>query len=243
MAAAAESYIMLAQSLPPRLLRFFTRYKPRVNENPTVPPSLNIQPTTTLHYRLEPSKLPNPFRSFKNPETGRWREPIYSLRQQADLVKMARANGVEELLPYTVKGTKARTERRTEHGLRVKGTGLGQKVKGKQWERTMKSKLEMRKQAMEGMPKLIQEWKAVSHFVFRWASYADVVRRKDMVVDGRSFRNRLAYIGIWDWSRGSTRSGLPSTGRNIRLLTYSEGHFEGLEMSVNPDVKIDVKRP
>lgn len=77
-------------------------------------------------------------------------------------MKMARANGVEDLLPYTVKGTEERIMRRQEHGLRVKGTGVGQKVKGKLWERTMKGRLEKRRQAMLGMPKLVQEWKQVS---------------------------------------------------------------------------------
>lgn len=75
---------------------------------------------------------------------------------------MARANGVEELLPYTTKGTEERIQRRVEHGLRVKGTGVGQKVKGKLWERTMKGRLEKRRQAMLGMPKLVQQWKQVS---------------------------------------------------------------------------------
>ncbi len=74
---------------------------------------------------------------------------------------MARTNGVEELLPYTTKGTEARIQRRMEHGLRVKGTGVGQKVKGKAWERTMKGRLEKRRQAMLGMPKMVQEWKQV----------------------------------------------------------------------------------
>lgn len=74
---------------------------------------------------------------------------------------MARANGVEELLPFTVKGTEARIRRREELGLRVKGTGVGQKVKGKGWERTMKGRLEKRKKAMLEMPQLIQSWKQV----------------------------------------------------------------------------------
>lgn len=115
-------------------------------------------------------------------------------------MKVARANGLEELLPFTAKGTNARIQRRVEHGLRVKGTGVGQRVKGKAWERTMKGKLEKRKQAMEGMPKLIQEWKAVSNFVFSWSTLAQIVRRKDTGVDGRSFRDSLAYIGIWNLS-------------------------------------------
>ncbi|MCJ1467664.1 hypothetical protein MMC07_006289 [Pseudocyphellaria aurata] len=175
MAATAEGYIKLAQSLPPQLLRFFTRYKPRVVDYPKIAtptfssstsagaPSQIAQKTTTSYPRLEPSRLPSPFVSFKDPRTGQRRHPIYSLRQQADLVKLAKANGVEELLPYTIKGTDARTERRVKHGLRVKGTGVGQKVKGKSWERMMRSKLEKTKQAMEGMPKLIQEWKEKGH--------------------------------------------------------------------------------
>ena len=85
---------------------------------------------------------------------------------------MARANGVEELLPYTVKGTEEKIIRRQEHGLRVKGTGVGQKVKGKLWERTMKGRLEKRRQAMLGMPEMVQKWKQVSSdlcLVTRWS--------------------------------------------------------------------------
>lgn len=47
---------------------------------------------------------------------------------------------MEELLPFTIKGTQERLRRREENGLRVKGTGEGQKVKGKAWERTMKGR-------------------------------------------------------------------------------------------------------
>lgn len=68
---------------------------------------------------------------------------------------------MEDLLPYTVKGTEERLIRRQEQGLRVKGTGVGQKVKGKLWERTQKGRLEKRRQAMLGMPKLVQTWKQV----------------------------------------------------------------------------------
>lgn len=177
MAATAEGYIKLAQSLPPQLLRFFTRYKPRVVGYPEIAtPSFSSSTSTgapshvaqkaTTHPTLKPSRLLSPFVSFKDPRTGERRHPIYSLRRQADLVKMARANGVEELLPYTSKGTDARIERRAKHGLRVKGTGVGQKVKGKKWERMMRGKLEKTKEAMEGMPKLIQEWKEVSNSMF-----------------------------------------------------------------------------
>jgi hypothetical protein len=72
--------------------------------------------------------------------TGKWHDPVFSLRRQAELVKLARQHGVEELLPYTVKGTEERLRRRAENGLRVKGTGVGQRVKGKESERTLKGR-------------------------------------------------------------------------------------------------------
>lgn len=164
---AINSYVKLAESLPPRLLRFFTRYQPQRAASLTIGLSTSDSPTqsnekSSVQGLLEPSSLPNPFKSQKHPVTGRWQEPIYSLRRQAVLVKLARAHGVEELLPPTVKGTEARIQTRAEHGLRVKGTGVGQRVKGKKWERTLKGKLQRRKQAMLEMPKMIRDWKKVS---------------------------------------------------------------------------------
>lgn len=55
-------------------------------------------------------------------------------------MKLARQHGVEDLLPYTVKGTEERLRKRAENGLRVKGTGVGQRVKGKESERTLKGR-------------------------------------------------------------------------------------------------------
>jgi large subunit ribosomal protein L25 len=72
--------------------------------------------------------------------TGKWHDPVFSLRRQADLVKLARQHGVESLLPMSVKSTEYRLQRRMENGLRVKGTGVGQRVKGKESERTMKGR-------------------------------------------------------------------------------------------------------
>lgn len=104
----------------------------------------------------------NPFLSHKNPKTGAWHPPIYSNRRQAELVKIAASYGVEELLPYSPKKTEERLKKRVELGLRVKGTGVGQKVKGHKWERTLNQRLQTRRQAMLNMPSLIEEWKAVS---------------------------------------------------------------------------------
>ena len=55
-------------------------------------------------------------------------------------MKLARQHGVEGLLPHSIKGTEYRLQRRMENGLRVKGTGVGQRVKGKESERTMKGR-------------------------------------------------------------------------------------------------------
>lgn len=44
-------------------------------------------------------ELPNPFKPIKDKITGKWRNPLYSLRQQAVLKKQARVFGYEEYLP------------------------------------------------------------------------------------------------------------------------------------------------
>ena len=173
--ASQLNHIRLAQSLPPRLLKFFARYPPPIsstlqNTQPLVTVPLNASSLNTMANQTEatisssaPASREDPFRSTKHPITGNWHDPVYSLRRQADLVKLAREHGIEELLPFTIKGTEVRIKRREENGLRVKGTGIGQKVKGKLWERTMKGRLEKRKQAMLDMPKMIQYWKQVNH--------------------------------------------------------------------------------
>ena len=43
--------------------------------------------------------LDNPFVPHKNPKSGRWAPPKYSLRRQADLIKHARKSGALHLLP------------------------------------------------------------------------------------------------------------------------------------------------
>jgi large subunit ribosomal protein L25 len=187
MAANLQQYIKLAQSLPPRLTRFFARYPPQAIVGASTSDSStpgSSEPTQGQ----DGLTVPSPFRAQKHPVTGRWHDPVFSLRRQADLVKLAREHGVEELLPHSVKSTEYRLQRRMENGLRVKGTGIGQRVKGKESERMMKGRyvwvflwwsleiwnfgeitnadmfcfrLEKRRQAMLEMPAMIQEWKEV----------------------------------------------------------------------------------
>ncbi|KAM4054839.1 hypothetical protein HRG_005659 [Hirsutella rhossiliensis] len=144
-------FIQLAQSLPPQLQRFFARWPPAA----LLPKGGAGEPT---RYQAE---RPNPFRFYKNPATGHWQDPVYSQRRQAQLVRMAREHGVEQLLPETRKGTEYRLAHRVEHGLRVKGTGVGQKVKGHIYERHMIAKMEEKRKAMLEMPRLIKAWKRI----------------------------------------------------------------------------------
>jgi large subunit ribosomal protein L25 len=129
MAAAATKNIQLALALPARLRTFLARYPPAS----ILPAGANPETHRTAYQE----ETPNPFLPMKHPVTGRWHDPKYSLRRQAELVKLAREHGVEELLPYTPKGTETRLRKRVELGLRVKGTGVGQKVKGHKHERQL----------------------------------------------------------------------------------------------------------
>ena len=165
--ASPEQFVKLAQSLPPRLIRLFKRYPPTaLRQSPNPSPAsrleagavLPAQPSSSIKPAppQEPTDRPNPFQPQRHPVTGRWHDPVYSLRRQADLVKLARQHGVEELLPFTVKGTAEKRRRREEQGLRIKGTGVGQKVKGHIWERTLKAKYVSNKalQSRRGEPGL-----------------------------------------------------------------------------------------
>ncbi|CAK4034550.1 related to ribosomal 25, mitochondrial [Lecanosticta acicola] len=105
----------------------------------------------------------NPFLPFKNPRTGNWHGPAYSMRRQAEMFKLAEKYKVLPLMPLSPKHPEVREQKRIENGLRVQGTGVGRQVKGKAWERTMRARLEQRRLAMEGMPELIRQWKERGH--------------------------------------------------------------------------------
>lgn len=190
--------IELARSLPPKLIRFFERYPPKHYAKSAAATSISSAPehsqsdstTTTVEAPPEahievstdaiasvPTTQPvylSPFSQQKDSTTGRWHNPKYSLRRQADLVKLAKKYGVEELLPFSKKGAEERLAHRIEHGLRVKGTGVGQKVKGHWYERTLSVRLEKRRQAMLNMPRLIYQWKQVRTISTNPEAYADV---------------------------------------------------------------------
>jgi large subunit ribosomal protein L25 len=130
----------------------------------TEPPlPTHLRPTLSpLVILPKPKHPPNPFLPYRNPATGRWRGAHIGLRRQADLVKLAVQHGVEPLLPPGTKSTEYKKIAVEEKGKRLKGTGVGERVKGHRWERTLKGRLEARRQAMVQMPELIREWKEVS---------------------------------------------------------------------------------
>lgn len=173
MATINPEHLRLAQSLPPRLLNFFKRYPPALNaatqstadvtlaaNTSSADANANI-PTNTAAEVASPET--NPFLPFKNPVTQRWQPPAYSLRKQSEIIKLAIKHNVVSLLPYSRKLPDEVEARRAEHGLRVKGTGVGQRVKGKMWERTLKGRLADRQKAMEAMPEMIRQWKERGH--------------------------------------------------------------------------------
>jgi len=156
--ATSADFIRLAQTLPPRLTRFFARYPPNTAND----------------------VVKNPFKPTIHPVTKKWHNPVYSLRRQKELVVLARDHGVEDLLPPTVKNTAVR-EKRALAGPKMKKV---MSPKGKGWERTLKGRyvffhrrsgkagretnqkwhrLEMREKAMRGMPKLIERWRKAGH--------------------------------------------------------------------------------
>lgn len=178
---ATAQHIHRAQALPPRLLNFFKKYPPNTSTS-TPPPSQTISIAENTSTASDPNAAAsiqsllatsnpdaiqtpkaNPFTPWKNPRTGKWHPPIYSLRQQAELFKEARAHHVLPLMPLSNKHPEAKEQKRIEHGLRVQGTGEGRKVKGKYWERTLRQRMEKRRVAMEGMPEMIRQWKQLGH--------------------------------------------------------------------------------
>jgi Mitochondrial ribosomal protein mL59 len=122
----------LVSLLPPKLVNFFTRYPPRnpslrtlyskednsiliakrLHDFQSVPqklhtpissdsqlPSGKVVPTVFMPFQ-------NPFKPSRDPRTSKFHAPRYSLRRQADLIKLALRYGVADLLPPSEKMNK-----------------------------------------------------------------------------------------------------------------------------------------
>lgn len=201
--------IKLGKTLPTRLITFFRKYPTATLlgldnrtfiksadaiSNPTISKETLDEPPENIARDTQPlPEFHNPFMPMKNYVTGRWRGARYGLRIQADLVKLAAKNGVEDFLPYTKKKTGERQRRREERGLRIKGTGVGQKVKGKKWERTLWKRQLRRRNAMLRMPSMIYHWKRVSIHSYDLSKPANVIGSLDVADDGNYGQSRKSY--------------------------------------------------
>ncbi|KAF3988353.1 hypothetical protein FT663_02387 [Candidozyma haemuli var. vulneris] len=126
--------------LPQKLHNFFIKFPPRPFAQYAEKPSTIKDPQM------------NPFLPNKNPETGRWHGAKYSLRRSADLIKMAKKFGIQDLLPPIPHKRFHEDKYNNKNWMR----GI-LKQKGQKWERDLPEKLEARKKAIADMDKIILE--------------------------------------------------------------------------------------
>lgn len=78
--------------------RFRMRELGRADVRPVLLAADAVPPTAARPISPSP-RVPNPFLNQRHPVTGRWQEPKYSRRRQAELVKAAKLSGTLHLLP------------------------------------------------------------------------------------------------------------------------------------------------
>lgn len=174
-----------ARELPGRLLSFFKKHPPpqllaarAMTAAPQEPSTITVTENTssldpnaaatetTVSTELPEGTWPandhmkrNPFLPFRNPRTNNWHGPVYSLRRQAELYKLAEKHHVLPLMPRSHKHPEVKLQRRAEVAERMEG----KRAKGKSWERGLRGRMEVRRQAMEGMPEMVRHWKQRGH--------------------------------------------------------------------------------
>lgn len=124
--------------LPQKLHNFFIKYPPRPFAQYTDKPSTIQDPHL------------NPFLPNKNTETGRWHGAKFSLRRSADLFKMARKFGIQDLLPPIPHRKFYEDKYYNKNWMR----GILQQKKQK-WERELPEKLAAREKALASMDDMI----------------------------------------------------------------------------------------
>lgn len=124
--------------LPQKLHNFFIKFPPRPFATYLDKPSNITDPNM------------NPFLPNKNPESGRWHGAKYSLRRLADLFKMARKLGIQDLLPPVPHRRFYEDKYYNKNWIR--GVLFQKKQK---WERELPEKLERRRKALEEMDQTI----------------------------------------------------------------------------------------
>lgn len=106
--------------LPEKLQNFFTKFPPApIRKYADQPTACNAEDA-------------NPFLANRHPVTGRTHEPLYSLRRQSDLYKLAYKFGIADLMPPLANGKKFFAEKHEASPI-LKGVLY---PKGHKWERT-----------------------------------------------------------------------------------------------------------
>lgn len=176
----------LVSLLPPKLVNFFTRYPPRnpslrtlyskednsiliakrLHDFQSVPQKLHVPQSSDSRLPSSGKVVPtvympfqNPFKPSRDPRTGKFHAPRYSLRRQADLIKLALRYGVAELLPPSEKMKKLLFgKKRPMIGtIRPKGTYE---------ERTRGTYVEKKQKALEESLRIVAMRKMVSYPLF-----------------------------------------------------------------------------
>lgn len=106
--------------LPLKLQNFFTKFPPAPIKTYSEKPTLTNAADA------------NPFLANRHPVTGRTHEPLYSLRRQSDLYKLAYKFGIADLMPKLANGKKFYLEKQQSSPI-LKGVLY---PKGHKWERT-----------------------------------------------------------------------------------------------------------
>lgn len=106
--------------LPTKLQNFFTKFPPAPVKK------YADQPTLTT------AEDANPFLPNRHAVTGRTHEPLYTMRRQSDLFKLAYKFGIADLLPPLANGKKFFAEKQAASPI-LKGVLY---PKGHKWERT-----------------------------------------------------------------------------------------------------------
>ncbi|KAI3406984.1 MRPL25 [Candida oxycetoniae] len=123
--------------LPQKLHNFFIKYPPRPFAEYKTGPSTTNDP------------LKNPFFPNKNLETGKWYNSLYSRRRSADLFKLAKKFGIQDLLPQT-----PRKFHEEKYNNKVWMQGMI-KPAGRTNPAEIEEKLKKREEAIKNMDKII----------------------------------------------------------------------------------------
>lgn len=119
--------------LPVKLQNFFTKFPPAPLKQYASEPTLTTAPNA------------NPFLPNRHPVTGRTHEPLYSLRRQSDLYKLAYKFGIADLMPPLANGKKFFAEKQASSPI-LKGVLY---PKGHKWERTLAERKQKIQDALE----------------------------------------------------------------------------------------------